>query len=116
MKSEIRDPKSEGSPRPEARMPGDGRPRISGFGLLSDFGIRISAFLAVALSMHITSLAAAPFRFTNITDKSVALFESDRPVLVYNHGVIQPPPGVPADRARSSYIHPLYGLDGEVLT
>jgi len=37
-------------------------------------------------------------------------------VLVYNHGVIASPPGVPADRARSAYVHPLYGLEGEVLT
>ncbi len=60
--------------------------------------------------------AADSFRFTNTTDKSLALFEGARPVFVYNHGVIQPPVGVPADRARSSYIHPLYGPDGEVLT
>ena len=60
--------------------------------------------------------AADSFHFTNVTDKSLALFEGDRPVFVYNHGVIAPPPGVPADRARSSYIHPLYGLDGEMLT
>jgi hypothetical protein len=60
--------------------------------------------------------AADSLRFTNITDKSVALFEGARPVFVYNYGVIQPPSGVPADRARSTYIHPLYGLDGEVLT
>ena len=55
------------------------------------------------------------FTFTNITDKSIALFDAQRPVFVYNHGVIHKP-GVPADRARSSYIHPLYGVDGEILT
>ena len=60
--------------------------------------------------------AADSFRFTNITDKSLALFEGTRPVLVYNHGVIQQPAGAPADRARSSYVHPIYGLDGEILT
>jgi hypothetical protein len=60
--------------------------------------------------------AADSFRFTNITDKSLALFEGARPVLVYNHGVIEQPAGVPADRARSTYVHPIYGLDGEVLT
>jgi hypothetical protein len=36
-------------------------------------------------------------------------------VLVYNHGVLRKA-GVPADRARSTYVHPLFGLDGEVLT
>ncbi len=60
--------------------------------------------------------AADSFHFTNVTDQSLALFEGRRPVFVYNHGVIQPPTGVPADRARSTYVHPLYGLDGEVLT
>ena len=40
--------------------------------------------------------AADSFRFTNTTDKSLALFEGDRPVFVYNHGVIKPPAGVPA--------------------
>lgn len=37
------------------------------------------------------------------------------PVFDYRHGTMLKP-GVPADRARSSYLHPLYGLDGEVLT
>src|SRR5689334_7272198 len=60
--------------------------------------------------------AADSFHFTNITDKSLELYEGARPVLVYNHGVISPPAGAPADRARSSYVHPLYGLDGAVLT
>lgn len=58
---------------------------------------------------------AAGFRFAAVNDKSLGLWEGAAPVLVYNHGVITKP-GVPADRARSSYVHPLYGLDGEVLT
>jgi hypothetical protein len=55
------------------------------------------------------------FRFTDVNDNSLGLWEGDRPVLVYHHGLIRKP-GVPADRARSSYVHPLYGVDGEVLT
>jgi hypothetical protein len=79
--------------------------------------LHFSRLLAVAFAFVAAHLQAADsFRFTNITDKSLALFEGTRPVFVYNHGIIQPPVGVPADRARSSYIHPLYGLDGEVLT
>ena len=54
------------------------------------------------------------FRLADVDDKSLGLWEGDKPVLVYNHEVIRKP-GVPADRARSTYIHPLYGLDGEVL-
>lgn len=56
------------------------------------------------------------FRFAEVDAKSLGLWEGDRPVLVYNHGVVPNPAGVPADRARSTYVHPLYGLDGEVLT
>lgn len=55
------------------------------------------------------------FRFAAVSDKSLGLWEGAKPVLVYNHGVIMRE-GVAADRARSSYVHPLYGLDGEVLT
>ncbi len=58
---------------------------------------------------------AGPFRFTDLEPASLGLWESDQPVLVYNHG-LQTRPGVPEDRRRSSYVHPLYGLDGEVLT
>ncbi len=62
------------------------------------------------------STAPAPlFRFEPMDDRSLGLWEGDRPVLVYNQGVMSKP-GVPVDRNRSTYIHPLYGLDGEVLT
>lgn len=55
------------------------------------------------------------FRLAELDDKSLGLWEGQRPVLVYNHGAIAGD-GVPADRTRSTYVHPLYGLDGEVLT
>jgi hypothetical protein len=58
---------------------------------------------------------SAGFRFADVNDKSLGLWEGDKPVLVYNHGVLLKT-GVPADRARSTYFHPIYGLDGEVLT
>jgi hypothetical protein len=38
-----------------------------------------------------------------------------RPVLAYNFGE-QLPEGVPADRKRSCYVHPVWSMDGEVLT
>lgn len=59
--------------------------------------------------------AGAGFRFAEVDAKALGLWEGDNPVLVYNHGV-QLKDGVPADRARSTYLHPIYGLDGEVLT
>ncbi len=69
---------------------------------------------AILIAGH--ARAADSFRFTNLTDQSIAVFDGARPVFVYNHGTMPPPPGVPADRARSTYLHPLHGLDGEVLT
>jgi hypothetical protein len=62
-----------------------------------------------------TLSAKSDFHFTEVTTNSLGIWEGASPVLVYNHGIISKA-GVPADRARSSYIHPLYGLDGEVLT
>jgi hypothetical protein len=74
------------------------------------------AVLLIATSLIATSLSAsASFHFTNLTERSLALFEGNRPVFVYNHGVIRKS-DVPADRARGTYLHPIYGLDGEVLT
>ena len=68
------------------------------------------------LALRLAGAAPAPaFRFAAVNDQSLGLWDGAQPVLVYNHGVIAKP-GVPADRARSTYIHPLYGLDGEVLT
>lgn len=55
------------------------------------------------------------FRFETLGDKSLRLWEDDRPVLVYNQGVISKP-GVADAQSRSTYIHPIYGLDGEILT
>jgi len=58
---------------------------------------------------------AAGFRFVEQPEGRLALLEGDRPVLTYNWGD-QLKEGVPADRKRSCYIHPVWGIDGEVLT
>lgn len=59
--------------------------------------------------------SAAAFRFQAINEKSLGLWQGELPVLVYNHGAITPP-GSPGGRGRACYFHPVYGLDGEVLT
>jgi Methane oxygenase PmoA len=61
---------------------------------------------------------AAAFAFHDKDEKSLALDEGQRPVLVYNHGTIvnEKVPAKDVRRSRACYIHPLYGLDGEVLT
>jgi hypothetical protein len=72
--------------------------------------------LFAALLCAATVQAGDAFRFVETNGTTLTLLEGQRPVFAYNHGVVPPPDGVPADRARSSYIHPLYGLDGETLT
>jgi hypothetical protein len=57
----------------------------------------------------------APFAIHNLNDRSVEVREGSRPVLVYNFGIITNS-AAPLSKGRSSYIHPLYGLKGEVLT
>lgn len=71
----------------------------------------------LALLAFGAGLAAAgePFRFVEITPASLELREGDRPVMVYNHGMMIKK-GVPESYRRSSYVHPLYAPDGTVLT
>jgi hypothetical protein len=56
-----------------------------------------------------------PFKFKDVSEKSLGLWEGASPVLVYNHGEIPFQAGR-RTRRRASYFHPIYGLDGEVLT
>ena len=58
------------------------------------------------------------FSFREINDKSVEVIDDGRPVFVYNHGVITDPK-VPLNdprRSRACFVHPVYGLNGEVLS
>ena len=56
------------------------------------------------------------YRFVDDADAgALQLFEGDAPVFAYRYGD-QLPEGVSADRTRSSYLHPIWGLDGEILT
>ena len=73
-----------------------------------------SAFAPLARSQAPTE-SPAKFEFKEINDKSLGLWEQGKPVLVYNHGEMTLP-NVRRARPRSSYVHPLYGLEGEVLT
>ena len=49
-------------------------------------------------------------------EKTLSLYEGDRFILDYHYGLMTPPEGVASHRSRSSYFHPLTGLDGEVFT
>lgn len=50
-----------------------------------------------------------------VANGKAEFLDAGRPVLTYNYGMMLAP-GVPEDRRRSCYIHPIHGLDGEVLT
>ena len=83
------------------------------------WGIALLASIASAAAQNpeTKSPAASPtgFRFEVIGDKSLGLWEGDRPVFVYHFGAVTSS-NAPNARSRSNYFHPLYGLDGEVLT
>ena len=59
--------------------------------------------------------AAAQFTWRDVDARSIELSENGRPVFVYNHGVMLQA-GVPQDRARCCYLHPVYAPDGVVVT
>jgi type 1 glutamine amidotransferase len=59
--------------------------------------------------------AGGEFRFRDLDANSLELWENDAPVFVYNHGTMLKP-GVPADRARCCYLHPLYAPNGVAVT
>jgi hypothetical protein len=60
----------------------------------------------------------AAFGFTDDKTATVRLTENDKPVLAYNYGVItnEKVPAKDNRRSRACYIHPLWGLHGEVMT
>src|SRR5688572_19310265 len=84
---------------------------VGALGFVCVSGIPVSPMVAV----HEQKKTESQFRFEPVTDRSLGIWEGDRPVFVYNHGAIGKP-GLEGARERSSYVHPIYGLDGEILT
>ena len=70
--------------------------------------------------MLLIALAAAPLAQAAFTiddnGKALTVLENGQPVLVYHYTLVPPPKNVPEKFRRACYIHPLYGLDGEVMT
>ncbi|MCL2743801.1 MAG: PmoA family protein [Planctomycetaceae bacterium] len=62
--------------------------------------------------------AADAFRFEEQPEKQLALFDGEQPVFVYQYDAIlhQQVPDNSARKFAGCYIHPLYGLNGEILT
>ncbi|HUW61075.1 MAG TPA: PmoA family protein [Candidatus Bathyarchaeia archaeon] len=48
--------------------------------------------------------------------KTLTVLENGAPVFAYNYAPVPVPASVPATYVRSCYVHPLYGLDGQVVT
>lgn len=72
--------------------------------------------LTLALS-GLFAITAHPVAFqVEDNEENVTVIENGTPVFVYNYTWIAPPEGVKPMFRRTAYIHPLYGLDGEVLT
>jgi hypothetical protein len=71
-----------------------------------------------ALRPRAEPAVASPFRFADVDNKSLQLFEGDQPLWVYNHGVItcDKVPEKDRRRTRACYVHPVWGLNGEVIT
>ena len=51
--------------------------------------------------------AESPFAWKDVDNRSLQLTEHGRPVLTYNYGLMEPK-GVPKDRHRCCYVHPVY--------
>lgn len=71
--------------------------------------------VAVAGALLAASGALAAFSLED-NGTAVSIREGELPVLTYNYGVINAPAEVDPRYGRSGYIHPLWGLDGEVLS
>lgn len=58
------------------------------------------------------------FCFTDLDKKTLKLADGDKPVMAYNYGTItdEKVPKKDSRRSRACYVHPLWGLGGEVLT
>lgn len=77
------------------------------------YGVIAAAGLAAAFASR--SAEAQTFRFHKVSHTSIQLSDHGQPVYVYNYGVMLAP-GVPEDRARCCYIHPLYSPKRVVVT
>ena len=71
--------------------------------------------LTLVVLLFVSLAAHAGF---TITDQkgALTLLENKKPVMVYHYESVPAQEGVAANFARACYIHPLYGLDGEIMT
>ncbi|NIA16397.1 MAG: hypothetical protein GWP08_20240 [Nitrospiraceae bacterium] len=72
-------------------------------------------YIAAVLIAGCSAVAYAGFSFED-DGKSLTLLEGGNKVFVYHYEPVDPPEGVKERYRRACYVHPLYGLDGDVLT
>jgi hypothetical protein len=114
-----------GKPLPALVCPAvadDGQPAASRWRLLATIppGVPANAPRRFELRPRDSAPAAesGAFRFAALNERSLKLLEGDKPVWAYNHGEItnERVPAKDARRTRACYLHPVWGLNGEVLT
>lgn len=71
--------------------------------------------LAVSIGFRLASPDPSSFSFSE-NDSTLAILDGDQPVLSIVHGRMDPPEEIDAEYWRSNYVHPVFGLDGEILT
>jgi hypothetical protein len=99
----------------------DGRPAGEQTSLLANIPPRDGAQWPRRLRLEPAvkpATAQGQMQLKPVSDQSLGVWDGDRPVLVYNHGVItnEKLPLKETRRSRACFVHPLYGLHGEVLT
>lgn len=72
-------------------------------------------YLFLTMGLLCAAAASAEFTFDD-QNGTLKLLENGKPVLDYRYETVKPPLGVPAHFARACYIHPLYDLNGKIIT
>jgi len=77
--------------------------------------MRTWAYLMTGVLVGVCCVSVGEFRFED-NGVTLTVLENGKPVLGYNYGRVEPPEGVEGRFWRSCYIHPLFDLDGHVIT
>ena len=77
--------------------------------------MRLLTHLALLSSFAFCLPAQEPFSFRDVDGVSLELSESGKPVFLYNYGMILNR-GAAEKMRRSTYLHPVYAPDGNVIT
>ncbi len=113
--------------RPGEKLPAQVTCSLNENGTLAASGQRVLASIAPTSEGQVRTFrleklnpatATTAFRFEQQKGRSLELLEDSKHVLTYNFGTITDPkvPENDARRSRGCYIHPVWGMSGEILT